>query len=133
MSTSALFASGPIIWKAFVSTANANRTGAGPLVPLCVGGVNPNGGAAGQNGTRVDRVTFIPLGTVVAGTVRLFIDGVFYDEQAVAAQTASGTAAQTKVRWSGLGLVLPVGVTLHGAVNDASNNGWAVVVEGGVL
>ena len=63
--------------SAKISVANANRDGTGAVVPLF--------SAAGANGSRLDAIQIKAQGTTTAGTIRLYLNGVLFDEVSVPA------------------------------------------------
>lgn len=84
--TNPIFVLSPGIDMAQVSTANTNRDGTGTIVDITTGSVE---------GTRINRIDVVAVGTVTAGMVRLYIsDGSntrLWKEVPITATTPSGS------------------------------------------
>lgn len=100
---------------------------------------------AGPNGSRVDEIKALPLGTNVVSTLRVFINNgssnttaannALYSDSALPAITISETAGQNEVIIrqpnDNRSLVLPVGYKLYATTGTTMTTGWNVVVQGG--
>lgn len=130
MATSPLFAAVPRIGIAQISAANALRTSAAA----------PEGTVftPGANGSRVERVTIVGIGTTTAGMVRLFLvdnasNARLLDEVPVSAITPSASvAAFRSVKLSSDAsqpyVLVPSGWSLRASTNNAET--FMVLAEG---
>lgn len=113
MSASPEFASTPRCSAVSIGTANTNRDGTGTIGTVFT---------AGANGSRVDYVEIVAVGTTTAGVVRLYIyDGSNYfllREVLVSALTPSTTVAVFSAIIA-LDRVLPSGYSLRASTHNA--------------
>jgi hypothetical protein len=141
MATTAQYTAQPIVEQAQVSAANTNRDGTGTLVDVCIA---PNTAPGAGVGKRIQRVTLSRAGTTAAAVVTFFYttDGGVTNnlicEVAVAAYTASNTAAQVEVYVPQLvGFTLPGDNTgntkIRAAVTIAVASPINITVESGLL
>lgn len=116
MATSPQFAATPRCAVANIATANANRDGTGTMGTVYT---------AGSSGSRIDEVVIKSTVTTTAGVVRLFIhDGTtarLFDEQAIAAQSASSNSATARYRLTYDNLYLPNGYSLRASTERAES------------
>lgn len=117
----------PRFARGALSAANTNRDGTGTIVTIFT---------AGNDGSRIRKITITALSTTTAGMVRLYIyDGTNYalwKEIPVTAITPSGTvqAFQEVIEmFDEEALQLPALHSLRGSTHNAEN--FHVAVEGG--
>lgn len=131
MSTTAQYASTPIVGTALLTTADTSLT-----APTTVGTVL----SAGSSGSRIDYIEIIGVATTVAGLVNLFIyDGTTYHlwQQVIvqAVTTSTTTPAYVAVISSNsdanvMPLTLPTGHSLR-ATTTVTQTGIKVIAYGG--
>lgn len=110
MAAAPAYAATPVAWTGLVpGTADTSWTAPAHVTTL---------GSAGASGTKIVQVDVIPVGTVVAGLVNVFLyDGAVYhlhEPVTITAATLSTTAGPVKQTYTYDNLVLP--------------NGWSLVV-----
>ena len=100
---------------------------------------------AGVNGSRIDEIKALPLGTNVASDLRIFInngnantmasDNVLYADVALPAITINETLGQSEVIIrqpnDNRSIVLPPNYKIYATVGTTIAAGWEVVVQGG--
>ena len=111
------FVGGGVVGRVAISTANANRDGTGTVGTVLT---------AGAQGTLIELIRVIALGTTTAGMIRLFIhDGSafwFYAEIPVTAVTPSATVVAFAAEYQPTTpLVLPSGYSLRAATEKAES------------
>lgn len=119
------FVGGGVVGRVAISTANAGRDGTG-IVGTVV--------TAGAQGTLIELIRVIALGTTTAGMIRLFIhDGAayfFYAEIAVTAITPAATVKAFDAEYQPTTpLVLPSGYSLRASTEKAES--FHVLAVGG--
>lgn len=134
MATTAQFVATPVTGRVRLSAGNTGRDGSGTISTLVTGSAN---------GTRIEKVTFVAAGTMVANSAnigRVWISDTsganwrLYSEVAISVVTPSASAigAKQQIVFSG-GLIIPLniqlGVTVH--TGDAAGNQFDVIAEGG--
>jgi hypothetical protein len=127
MSAAPVFIGTPKTWMGALTTANTNRDGStGAYVTIVSAGAAP--------GSRIDSIRVIPVGTVTAGVVRLFVsDGTntrLLKEVMISAVTPSATVedAPYDVTFPD-GLVLSNGWSLKASTHNSEN--FNVIARGG--
>lgn len=130
MASAPIFTGTPRCAIGQVSTANTNRDGTGTIATIFT---------PGANGSRIETITIMAVGTTTAGMIRLYIyDGTnarLWKEIDVAALTPGGTQKGfTAVIDCGDAnhpniLVLPTGYSLRGSTHNAET--FNVLVVGG--
>jgi len=119
MATNPGYAATPRRSSIAISTANTNRDGTGTVATVFT---------AGANGSRIDQIVIMPVGTTTAGMVRLYLyDGstyVLYREVPILANTPSGTVAGAQItlasgNYPDLPIILPNGHSLRASTNNA--------------
>jgi hypothetical protein len=116
MATSPSYAATPVAWSGLVgATADTSYTAPTHGVTL---------GTAGTSGTKITEINIIPVGTVIAGIVNIFLyNGTTYylwESVTIAAATINTTSAPTKQTYTYDNLVLP-------------SNSWTMVVTNTVV
>lgn len=100
---------------------------------------------AGPNGSRIDEIKALPLGTNVASALRIFINNgsvnttaannTVYSDTSLPASTINEVAGQTEVIVrqpnDNRSLVLPPNYKLYATIGTTVAAGWEVVVQGG--
>ena len=100
---------------------------------------------AGVNGSRIDEIKALPLGTNVASVLRIFINNgssntiaannTLYSDVSLAAITISEIAGQSEVIIrqpnDNRPLVLPPGYKLYATIGTTVASGWEVTAQGG--
>lgn len=117
MAAAPSYASTPVNWSGLVPlTASASFTAPANVTTL---------GSAGANGTKISQVDVIPVGTVVAGLVLVFLfDGTTYhlhEPVTIAAATVNASTAPVKQSFYYDNLVLETGWSLAVSTTEASN------------
>lgn len=117
MAATPSYAATPVIWSGLVpGTADTSWTNPSNQTTI---------GSAGANGTKIAQVDVLPVGTVVAGLVNVFLyDGTTYhllESVAITAATLSTTAGPVKQTYYYDNLVLPNGWSLR-ITNTVSGN-----------
>lgn len=130
MASAPIFTGTPRCAIGQVSAANTNRDGTGTIATIFT---------PGANGSRIETITVVAVGTTTAGMIRLYIhDGTnarLWKEIGVTALTPSSTVkAFTAVIDCGDGnhqniLVLPTGYSLRASTHNAET--FNVLVIGG--
>ncbi len=129
MASAPEFVDSPKSWLAQVSAANTNRDGSGTVVDVVT---------AGADGTRIDAVDIVAVGTVTAGVVRLYLyDGTntrLIKEVMVSATTPS-TSVEVfrKTVTFPKGLHLPSGATWKLKASTHNAETFNVIARGGDL
>ena len=117
MASAPAYAATPVAWSGLVpSAADTSNTAPSNVTTL---------GSAGSSGTKIAEIDVIPVGTVVAGIVNVFLyDGSTYhlhEAVTVAAATVSTTAPPVKTAFTYDNLVLPSGWSLRCTTTVAGN------------
>lgn len=100
---------------------------------------------AGPNGSRIDEIKALPLGTNVASALRIFINNgqpnttaannTVYSDTSLPASTINEATGQTEVIVrqpnDNRSLVLPPNYKLYATIGTTVAAGWEVVVQGG--
>ncbi len=130
--TSPIFCATPrSSWANVSLTANAAYDGTGTVSTVFT---------AGANGSKLEDVFVIPLGTQIATVIRFFINNgstnatpannTLVYELTLAANTASQTAAQTIYTWKA-NLILPAGYKLNCCTGTTVASTTQVTAQGG--
>lgn len=129
---------GNVSW-AKLNLANPAVDGTGSMSTVFTAGTVSTVFTAGAEGSRVDKISFQPLGTNDKTVVRVFINkgdnstalnNTLYLEQTINATIASTDAALPKIEVP-IDLILPAGYKLICTLGTAVASGIQVTVEGG--
>lgn len=117
MASAPAYASTPVAWCSLVpSTADTSNTAPSHVTSL---------GSAGASGTKITQIDVVPVGTVVAGVVNVFLyDGSAYhlhEPVTIPAATVLASSAPVKQSFTYDNLVLPSGWSLAVTNTESSN------------
>jgi hypothetical protein len=125
------FTNVPVIGEGTVVTGDTGYGGTGGTAPTH----NVSIVTGATNGTKVEEIVVIPLGTTVAAVVNLFIyDGTtfwLFDQAIFGAATLSQTALQARFDKVYPNLIIPSGSFLEATVTATTAAGLNVVAFGG--
>jgi hypothetical protein len=125
MAATPAYAATPVVWSGLVG-ATADTSFTAPTHGVTIG-------TGGSSGTKITEIDIIPVGTVVAGLVNIFIyNGTTYylwESVSIAAGTVNTTTAPVKQTYSYDNLVLPSNSWTMVITNTVTSNESLVLVN----